>query len=171
MNSMQPGGKGFLATIIRKLRRLARLPGGSARGGANGGAYAALGRSTAIRVVNCGSDGAVEQEILAIFNPVYNAERYGFHLVASPRHADILLVSGPLTRNMEGALLAAFEAMSYPRRVVTIGDAITGQGMFHDSYAVVPLPEAVALACVAHIPGDPPCPADILAALRQIPEP
>ncbi len=92
-----------------------------------------FGRSIAIRVIDCGSSGAVEQEILAIFNPVYDAEQYGFQLAASPRHADVLLVSGPLTRSMEAALLATFEAMPDPRRVVTIGDAFTGQGIFGDS--------------------------------------
>ncbi len=125
-------------------------------------------RSVAIRVVDGGSSGETEQEILAIFNPVYDAERYGFHLVVSPRHADVLLVSGPLTRNMETALLAAFTAMPEPRRVVTIGDEIAGQGIFADSYAVVPLPEAILAARVGHVPGDPPSPDVILAALRNI---
>jgi Ni,Fe-hydrogenase III small subunit len=126
------------------------------------------GRSMAIRVVDCGSSGAAEQEILALFGPVYDAERFGFSLTASPRHADILLVSGPLTRNMETALLATFEAMPEPRRVVTIGNDIIGQGIFGDSYAVIPLPEIIAAACVAHVPGDPPAPSEILSALRKI---
>lgn len=125
-------------------------------------------RSIAIRVVDCGSSGAAEQEILAIFNPVYDAERFGFSLTASPRHADILMLSGPLTRNMENALLATFEAMPEPRRVVTVGNDIIGKGMFGDSYAVIPLPEVVAAACVAHVPGDPPTPSEILGVLRKI---
>ncbi len=127
-----------------------------------------LGRSVAIRVVDGGSSGETEQEILAIFNPVYDAERHGFHLVVSPRHADVLLVCGPLTRNMEAALLAAFAAMPEPRRVVTIGDEIAGQGIFRDSYAVVPLPEEILAARVAHVPGDPPSPGDILTGLCTI---
>lgn len=126
------------------------------------------GRSIAIRVVDCGSSGAAEQEILAIFNPVYDAERFGFSLTASPRHADILVLSGPLTRNMENALLATFEAMPEPRRVVTVGNDIIGQGTFGDSYAVIPLPDAVAAACVAHVSGDPPTPLEILEVLRKI---
>jgi Ni,Fe-hydrogenase III small subunit len=125
-------------------------------------------RSLSIRVVDCGSSGAAEQEILAIFNPVYDAERFGVHLVTSPRHADVLLVSGPLARNMEAALIAAFEAMPEPRQVVTIGDDLNGPGLFDDSYAVVPLPSVVAAAVVAHVPGNPPAPADILAALLEI---
>jgi Ni,Fe-hydrogenase III small subunit len=126
------------------------------------------GRSLAIRVVDCGSNGAAEQEMAAIFNPVYDAERFGLHLVTSPRHADVLLVSGPLARNMEAALLAALEAMPEPRRVVTIGDDLSDQSVFADTYGVIPLPPAVLAVRVAHIPGNPPAPAEILAALLAI---
>ena len=87
----------------------------------------------AIRVVDCGSGGAAGQEIQAMFNPVYDAERFGFYLTASPRHADLLLVTGPVTRNMEAALLEAFEAMPEPRRVVTVGDDVLGKGVFRES--------------------------------------
>ncbi len=125
-------------------------------------------RSLAIRVVDCGSNGAAEQEILAMFNPVYDAERFGLHLVTSPRHADVLLVSGPLARNMEPALLAAFDAMPEPRRVVTVGDDLGGQGVYNDTYGVIPLPPALAAARVAHVPGDPPAPGEILEALLAI---
>jgi Ni,Fe-hydrogenase III small subunit len=106
--------------------------------------------------------------VLAIFNPVYDAEQYGFSLAASPRQADVLLVSGPLTRNMEAALLAGFEAMPDQRKVITIGDYFAGKNMFGDSYAVIPLPEEIVAARVAHIPGDPPSPAQILEALRLV---
>jgi Ni,Fe-hydrogenase III small subunit len=125
-------------------------------------------RSVAIRVVDCGSCNAVEQEILSIFNPIFDASRFGFSLETSPRHADVLLLSGPLTRNMQSALYAVFDALPEPRRVVTVGDDILGQGIFRESYAVVPLPPEINAACVAHIPGDPPCPADILTVLLKI---
>ncbi len=154
----------FLRTLLGRRPDFTQ-PGGRAE---SGGHFPWPGRSVAIRVVDGGSSGDVEQEIQAIFNPVYDAERYGFHLVTSPRHADVLLVSGPLTRNMEAALLAAFDAMPEPRRVVTVGDEIAGQGIFRDSYAVVPLPEEIRAACVGHVPGDPPAPADILAVLLEM---
>lgn len=124
-------------------------------------------RSVAIRVVDCGSSNAVEQELNALFNPVYDAERFGFHLVASPRHADLLLISGPVTRNMHAALLAAFRAMPEPRRVITIGDDIGANSVFNRSYAVVSLPDEIANARIAHIPGDPPSPEEILQALLE----
>lgn len=122
-------------------------------------------RSVNIRVVDCGSSNAAEQEILALFNPVYDAERFGFHLVASPRHADLLLISGPVTRNMYSALLAAFHAMPEPRRVITIGDDMSEGSIFNNSYAVLPLPDEIMAARIAHIPGDPPSPEQILQTL------
>lgn len=125
-------------------------------------------RSVGIRVVDCGSNNAVEQEILAMFNPYYDVERFGFHLVTSPRHADVLLVTGPLTRNMEGALLATFEAMPRPRRVVTVGDDTSSEGVYLGSYAVQPLPESILAARVAHVPGDPPTPGQILEVLLEV---
>lgn len=125
-------------------------------------------RSVFIRVIDCGSSNAAEQEILAIFNPVYDAESYGFHLVASPRHADLLLITGPLTRNMEGPLLNAFHAMPGPRWVVTIGDDIAGDSVFQHSYATVPLPQEISSVRLAHIPGSPPNPDQILETLLTL---
>lgn len=122
-------------------------------------------RSVAIRVVDCGSSNAAELEIAALFNPVYDIERYGFHLTASPRHADLLLVSGPLTRNMESALLAAYWAMPEPRRLVTVGDGFQPAGLFAGSYAVTPLPDELLPGWIAHIPGDPPSPLHVLQVL------
>jgi Ni,Fe-hydrogenase III small subunit len=155
-------------TVLRRARKVffwlkptytETLPGENTRQGSR--------RSVFIRVVDCGSSNAAEQEILAIFNPVYDAERLGFRLVASPRHADLLLVTGPITRNMQAALLAAFRAMPEPRRVITVGDDLGSTSIFNRSYAVVPLPEEVAAALIAHIPGDPPSPEQILQALIQ----
>jgi len=125
-------------------------------------------RSIAIRVVDCGSNNGVEQEIQAMFNPIYDAERYGLRLVTSPRHADVLLVTGPLTRNMERPLLAAFRAMPEPRRVVTVGDDVEGGGVYTGSYAIIPLPKEILAARAAHVPGDPPAPDQILQKLLEV---
>jgi Ni,Fe-hydrogenase III small subunit len=125
-------------------------------------------RSVNIRVVDCGSSNVVEQEIQALFNPVYDAERLGFRLVASPRHADLLLITGPIALNMQAALIAAFRAMPEPRRVITIGDDIGEESVFNDSYAVVPLPHEIRTARIAHIPGDPPSPEQILRSLMRV---
>ncbi len=125
-------------------------------------------KSLFIRQVDGGSSNAVEQEIAAIFNPVYDAERFGIQLVTSPRHADILLLTGPLTRNMRNAVLAAFHAMPIPRRVVTVGDGFDHRGVFDGSYAIVPLPDEITAARVAHIPGDPPTPLQILDVLLKL---
>jgi Ni,Fe-hydrogenase III small subunit len=126
-------------------------------------------KSIFIRHVDAGSSNAIEQEIIALFNPVYDVERFGFHLVASPRHADILLITGPCTRSMEAATLAAFHAMPEPRCVVTVGDGFEEDSVFYDSYAVMPLPDEIAAVRVAHIPGDPPSPQQILDVLLDLP--
>lgn len=125
-------------------------------------------RSVFIRHVDCGSCNAVEQEIAALFNPVYDLERFGFQLVASPRHADILLLSGPLTRNMRAALLATFDAMPEPRSVVTIGDGFDPDSAYAGSYAVVPLPDEILAVRLAHVPGDPPTPQQIVETLLKL---
>jgi Ni,Fe-hydrogenase III small subunit len=125
-------------------------------------------RSLFIRQVDCGSSNAAEQEILALFNPIYDAEQYGIHLVASPRQADLLLITGPITRNMVSALLATFYAMPEPRRVVTVGDDMDRNPIFWNSYAVVPLPAEICSVRLAHIPGDPPSPRKILEVLLNL---
>lgn len=125
-------------------------------------------RSIFIRQVDCGSCNAAELEISALFNPVYDLERYGFHLVASPRHADILLLTGPFTRSMADAALAALEAMSEPRWVVTAGDGFKPDSAFNGSYAIMPVPPKLAAAWVAHIPGDPPTPGQIMQVLLDL---
>ena len=121
-----------------------------------------------IRHVDAGSSNDCEPEITALSNPLYDFERFGFHIVASPRHADVLLVTGPFTRSMEAAALAAFRAMPEPRRVVTVGDGLQEGHLFCDSYAVVPLPEELAAARVDHVLGDPPTPRRILDVLLTL---
>jgi Ni,Fe-hydrogenase III small subunit len=121
-----------------------------------------------IRHLDAGSCNDCELEIAALSNPIYDFERFGFHVVASPRHADVLLVTGPFTRSMEAAALAAFRAMPEPRRVVTVGDGFRPDGLFGDSYAVLPLPEEMIPCWVVHVPGDPPSPHDLLEVLLTL---
>lgn len=125
-------------------------------------------RSVFIRHLDAGSCNDCELEVTALSNPVYDFERFGLHIVASPRHADVLLVSGPFTRSMETAALAAFRAMPEPRRVVTVGDGFRPDGIFSGSYAVLPLPQEMVPHWVVHIPGDPPPPQHILDVLLTL---
>ncbi|OIQ90116.1 formate hydrogenlyase subunit 7 [mine drainage metagenome] len=94
-----------------------------------------LGRALAVRVVDAGSCNGCELEINALGNPYYNLEGLGVHFVASPRHADLLLVSGPVSRHMEQALRRTYEAMPEPRLVVAAGECACTGGVFGESYA------------------------------------
>ncbi len=125
-------------------------------------------RSIFIRHVDAGSCNDREVEITALSNPVYDLERFGLHIVASPRHADVLLLTGPFARSMRSAALAAFWAMPEPRRVVTVGDGFRPDGVFRDSYAIMPLPDEMTPAWVMHILGNPPSPQQILDALLTL---
>jgi Ni,Fe-hydrogenase III small subunit len=122
------------------------------------------GRSLRIRHVDAGSTNGEEYELTALGNAYYDIERFGISFVASPRHADILTVSGPVTRNMTHALLQAYEMTPEPRIVIALGDgAITG-GIWKDSYAVTgPVHEVIPVDF--NIPGDPPSPTAILQGL------
>ncbi|HQU15178.1 MAG: hydrogenase [Chromatiales bacterium 21-64-14] len=91
--------------------------------------------SLAIRQVDAGSCNGCELEIQALDNPYYDIERFGVHFVASPRHADLLLVTGPVSRHMEAALRATYEAMPEPKRVIAVGDCGADGGEFGISYA------------------------------------
>src|ERR1700724_742688 len=100
-------------------------------------AGARLGRSLAIRHVDAGSCNACELEIHALSNAFYDIERFGFRFAASPRHADVLLVTGPVTRNMREALQRTYDAMPPPKWVVAVGDCAVDGGIFSGSYACV----------------------------------
>lgn len=120
-----------------------------------------LGRSLAIRQVDAGSCNGCEIEIGALNNPVYDLERLGIHFVASPRHADMLLVTGPVTRNMELALLKTCRATPEPRIVVAVGACGISGGIFGRNYATVGAVDAV-LPVDVFIPGCPPRPHALL---------
>jgi Ni,Fe-hydrogenase III small subunit len=128
------------------------------------GALRRLGRALAIRHVDAGSCNGCELEIAGLAGPVYDMERFGLHFVASPRHADVLLVTGPVTRNMEMPLLKTYDAMPEPRIVVAVGDCAKHCGEFRGSYAVVGPVDAVIPVNVV-VTGCPPEPADILRAI------
>ncbi len=123
--------------------------------------------SLAIRQIDAGSDNACEQELVALSNSFYDVARFGIHFVASPRHADMLLVTGPVTRNMAEAVKRAYEATPDPKIVVAIGDDAIDGGIFKDSYAVVGGVNAV-IPVNYQIVGDPPTPKVIIYSLLKI---
>jgi Ni,Fe-hydrogenase III small subunit len=129
-----------------------------------------LGRSLSIREVDAGSCNGCELEINALNNSFYDIERFGIRFVASPRHADVLLVTGPVTRNMREALERTYKATPDPKWVVAVGDCAASGGCFAGSYAVVGgVSEVVPVDL--HVPGCPPSPLDILKALLVLLEP
>jgi Ni,Fe-hydrogenase III small subunit len=123
-----------------------------------------FGRSFHIREVDTGSCGACESEIIACSNPLYDIQRFGIDFVASPRHADALLVTGPVSKNMELALKKTYEAMPEPKFVITCGHCALDGGIFKDSYYVVGAVKEI-LPVILHIPGCPPSPLTIIRAL------
>jgi Ni,Fe-hydrogenase III small subunit len=123
-----------------------------------------LGRALCIRVVDAGSCNACELEIQALGNPYYNIEGLGIKFVPSPRHADMLLVTGPVSKNMEAALKLAFDAMPDPKLVVAIGECACNGGIFGSSYASCGQVSNV-IAVDLTVPGCPPPPQDILRGI------
>ena len=126
-----------------------------------------LGRSLSIREVDAGSCNGCELEIHALNNAVYDLERFGLRFVASPRHADVLLVTGPVTRNMREALARTYKATPDPKWVVAVGDCALDGGLFSGSYAVVGGVSAV-VPVDLHIPGCPPRPMQLLKGLLSL---
>lgn len=123
--------------------------------------------SLAIRQIDAGSDNACEQELNALSNAFYDIERFGIHFVASPKHADMLMITGPVTRNMAKAVRRAYDATPDPKIVVAVGDDAIHGGIFRGSYAVA---DEVKKVVPVHygIPGDPPSPLTILTHLLRI---
>lgn len=123
--------------------------------------------SIQIRHVDAGSCNGCEIEVASAFGPVYDLERYGVRLVASPRHADVLLVTGPVTHNMRDPLLKAYEAMPAPKRVVALGDCARDCGVFAEAYGVFGAVSDVVPVDVV-VSGCPPTPEAIITALRAL---
>ncbi len=126
-----------------------------------------FGRSLHIREVDAGSCNACEVEVTALSNPIYDIERFGLHVVASPRHADMLLVTGPVTRNMELALLKTYNATPEPKLVAAMGSCACNGGIFGDTYAsgggidkFIPVD--------VYIPGCPPRPQAVIFGLMVV---
>jgi Ni,Fe-hydrogenase III small subunit len=128
-----------------------------------------LGRSLAIRQVDAGSCNGCELEIHALNNPYHDLERFGFRFVASPRHADVLLVTGPVTKNMREALERTYAATPDPKWVVAAGDCARDGGMFRGSYACVGGVSEV-IPVHLHIRGCPPSPRALLEGLLALME-
>src|ERR1700675_1360354 len=152
-----PGGDSEVVHLVREVDSEARR---------------LFGRALGIREVDAGSCNGCEIEITGLMSPVYDSERFGFHFVASPRHADLLLVTGPVTRNMEVPLRKTYEATPDPKLVVAVGDCARTCGVFAGSYAVVGSVARV-IPVNVFVDGCPPEPAQILqgilAALRRRP--
>jgi Ni,Fe-hydrogenase III small subunit len=147
-----------MLTLLRDLRRLRRelaLPRPD------------RGRSLAVRHVDCGSCNGCEHELILASSPYADLERFGIGIVASPRHADVLLVTGPVTTRMREPLLTAWNAMPEPRRVVAVGDCALGDGVLGTPEDVVGPVDAV-LPVDLRIPGCPPTPDAIADALLRL---
>jgi len=126
-----------------------------------------FGASLAIRQVSAGSDNSTEQELVALGNAYYDVERFGIHFVASPKHADMLMVTGPITHNMAEALRRAYDNTPDPKIIVAVGDDAIDGGIFKNSYAVE---GGVGAVIPVHygIPGNPPSPITIIKHLLKI---
>src|SRR5579859_7124091 len=144
-----------LAELAKSVKRVAR---------------ARLGRSLSIRQVDAGSCNGCELEIIALGNAFYDLERFGLRFVASPRHADVLLVTGPVTKNMREALERTYRATPDPKWVVALGDCAADGGIFAGSYAVAGGVSNV-VPVDLHIRGCPPAPETILKGLISLLEP
>jgi membrane-bound hydrogenase subunit mbhJ len=142
-------------------------------------------RSIFIRHIDGGSSNVFEAELTALTNPMYDLGQYGIRFVAAPSHADVLLLTGPLTRSMLEPARAAFAVMPEPKAIVTVGDFADFRAgdphgalgdpnvhrmvqLFAESYATTTLPDQMRRAIVAHVPGDPPEPREIIRTLLSI---
>ena len=128
-----------------------------------------FGHSLAIRELDTGSDNATEIEINNLTNPYYDCERFGISFVSSPRHADVLIVTGAITHNMAVAAQKTYDAMPSPKLVVAVGDDACDGGMFRGTYGVLGGAD-VLFPVDLKIPGNPPTPLQILAGLLALME-
>jgi Ni,Fe-hydrogenase III small subunit len=161
----------FQGLVRRPLTEAAPAPNEAAlaelAGRVDAAARRRLGRSLAIREVDAGSCNGCELEIHALNNAFYDLERFGLRFVASPRHADVLLVTGPVTKNMREALQRTYAATPDPKWVVAVGDCAADGGMFAGSYACVGGVSAV-VPVDLHIKGCPPTPTQLLEGLLAL---
>ncbi len=134
---------------------------------ASGAIFAALGRALNIRQLDAGSCNGCEAEITALTNPYYDLERFGIHFVASPKHADMLLVTGPVTRNMAQAVRNTYEAVPHPKLVIATGACAISGGLFAGSHAVVGPVDSV-IPVDGYIPGCPPTPAMLVTGILEV---
>lgn len=134
---------------------------------ARGQIHALLQRALNVRQLDAGSCNGCEAEITALTNPYYDLERFGIHFVASPKHADMLLVTGPVTRNMAEAVKATYEAVPAPKLVVAVGACGCSGGIFAGSYAIVGAVDAV-IRVDGYIPGCPPTPAMLVSGILEV---
>jgi Ni,Fe-hydrogenase III small subunit len=161
---MSGGGMGWVRKIFRVGRVVERAgpaPPAAAK------PPAGVRGSLQVRHVDAGSCNGCEVEIAGAFGPVYDAEQYGARLVASPRHADALLVTGVVTLNMADPLRRTLAATPQPRVVIACGDCALNRGLFKDAYGVVGAVGEVVPVDV-EVPGCPPTPSQIVAALRSV---
>ncbi len=147
-----PASEAALAELTEQVQRAARQR---------------LGRTLSIREVDAGSCNGCELEIHALSNVVYDLERFGLRFVASPRHADVLLVTGPVTINMREALARTYKATPDPKWVIAVGDCARDGGVFSGSYACVGGVSDV-LPVDLHIRGCPPSPTELLQGLLAL---
>ena len=126
-----------------------------------------FGKSLAIREVDTGSDNATEIECVNLTTPYYDVERFGLSFVASPRHADVLLVTGAVTHNMEIALKKTYDATPKPKFVIAVGDDACGLGIFNETYAVNGSVDKI-IPVDIKIPGNPPTPLEIISGFYQL---
>ena len=153
--------------MFAAIRRVGRLAEPAPDRPERAGTPDALLGSLALRHVDAGSCNGCEIEISGCFSPVYDAERYGARLVASPRHADGLLVTGVVTHNMAGALRDAYAATPAPKVVVAIGDCACNGGLFAGGYGVAGTVSDIVPVDIAVL-GCPPTPAVIIDTLRRM---
>jgi Ni,Fe-hydrogenase III small subunit len=157
----------LLGRIISSGRAAQPAPPRPAAGAVGPSGPVLLGKSVQLRHVDAGSCNGCELEISSAFGPVYDAERYGLRLVASPRHADALLVTGPVTRNMAEPLRKTYQATPGPKRVVAVGDCARNCGVFAGGHGVEGAVRDV-LPVDVEVPGCPPHPEVLIEALRGL---
>lgn len=155
-----------IGQISHRVRLYTQTPHGRAHG-----ALRVFGaqRSVYVRHLDCGSCNGCEVELSALENPVYDFGHLGFEFKASPRHADILVLTGPYTRNLDEAARRTFAAMPTPRRIVAIGDCAVAPGacIYAGSYALAQRPREIEDAIVEEVAGCPPTPKQILEGLME----